>query len=87
MELTRTLLEGCGALLLMFATFFLYRVSDKIEKLTDGIASLREELARDYVRNTEWMRIRDSIHDLKNDVSAIKARLYLEDERRKQPRN
>lgn len=79
-----------GSLLLMICTFFLYRVSDTLGKMKDDISkgktdlveaigTLREELAKEYVRNSEFLLMRKRVHDLGDLISGIKAKSWLDE--------
>lgn len=76
------ILQIAGALLLMVATFFLYRVSGTLDTLEQDVATgkmelvneislLRVELANDYVKNSEFLLVRQRVHDLSSIVGKI----------------
>jgi hypothetical protein len=78
MEAIRLLLEAAGGLLLVIATFFLYKVSEaftkvstQIDTLTAAIATLREELAKGYVPKGEWEELRRRFHDISGTIGKV----------------
>lgn len=78
-----------AALLLMIATFFLYRVADKLESLTNALHKLELDMTKEYVTKDEFTRevglIRGRLHDMLNTISGMMAQEHLN--RRKEPRD
>lgn len=88
MELSRLLLEGAGAVILMIATFFLYKVSERLDRLSTEIADLRVEMMRNYVLKEEFTTMRTRVHEISNNLSKLMMAFDLEQfERRKEPRS
>lgn len=76
-------------MLLMIATFFLYRVADKLESLTNALHKLELEMTKEYVTKDEFTReiglVRTRLHDMLNTISGLMTQDSFN--RRKEPRN
>lgn len=53
------------------------KFSDSLETLAKAISDLRVEVLKDFVRNEEFVVMRQRIHDIANNVSALMAQAEL----------
>lgn len=69
-------ISGVGFIVRQLASK-LDKFSDSLETLAKAISDLRVEVLKDFVRNEEFVVMRQRIHDIANNVSALMAQAEL----------
>lgn len=69
--LLQLIIEGLFTIIMAGIGVLLKNMSSDIRGLRDAIGALQVQMVTDFVPKDEWLRVRDQMHNLRNDVSAI----------------